>query len=308
MKRILARLCAASLLIAASALADGPASVIGGHATVGTDGSQTDGSVNLITRNAGPINFYTNNTKRGYIDGSTGAFTGVTVESPTLNSPIVSGNISFSGSNSALQTNTSDAADNKCASITGGGALATDGTRGGFLKLCGNEEGGNPGVVSLFAGANSTCDLGTIGNNSVKFFTQNLRRWIVGASGDLSQDGTNGSDLTFNKANTGLALTVTTGISAAGSTLGTATVLTTMVNNVTTVGASQGVNLWNANTGVTIIVKNGGANALSVYPFDASGSINGGAGGAAVSIATGATGFFTKVAANTWIATEAPQA
>lgn len=42
----------------------------GPHTTVETDGSQADGSVNLITKNAGPINFYTNNTLRETIDSS----------------------------------------------------------------------------------------------------------------------------------------------------------------------------------------------------------------------------------------------
>lgn len=46
----------------------------GPHTTVETDGSQTDGSVNLITKNAGPIRFYTNNVERGSIS-ATGIFT-----------------------------------------------------------------------------------------------------------------------------------------------------------------------------------------------------------------------------------------
>jgi hypothetical protein len=67
-----------AVFVAAPCLAQqSPSSVIGGHATVGTDGSQADGSVNLITRNAGPINFYTDNVKRGAID-STGSFSWLT--------------------------------------------------------------------------------------------------------------------------------------------------------------------------------------------------------------------------------------
>lgn len=42
----------------------------GPHTTVETDGSQADGSVNLITKNAGPINFYTDNVLRGGISST----------------------------------------------------------------------------------------------------------------------------------------------------------------------------------------------------------------------------------------------
>lgn len=63
-----------AVFVAAPCLAQqSPSTVIGDHATVGTNGTQADGSVNLITRNAGPINFYTDNTKRGSIS-ATGAF------------------------------------------------------------------------------------------------------------------------------------------------------------------------------------------------------------------------------------------
>lgn len=61
--------------------------------------------------------------------------------------------------------------------------------------------------------------------------------------------------------------TATTGISAAGSTQGTATALTNESNNVTIVGSGQGVILpAYVAAGKTITVKNSGANALLVYP------------------------------------------
>jgi hypothetical protein len=59
---------------------------------------------------------------------------------------------------------------------------------------------------------------------------------------------------------------VTDAITAAGSTQGTATVLTTSINNVTTVAASTGVILPVGVAGMRIIVRNGGANNLNVYP------------------------------------------
>ena len=58
----------------------------------------------------------------------------------------------------------------------------------------------------------------------------------------------------------------TTGISAAGSSQGTATALTTSYNIVSTVGLGQGVVLPTATAGMKVIIVNKGANALSVYP------------------------------------------
>lgn len=58
---------------------------------------------------------------------------------------------------------------------------------------------------------------------------------------------------------------VATGLSAAGSTQGTAAQLSAGFNQVTTVGSGQGVILA-AQVGVPQIVFNGGANTLTVYP------------------------------------------
>lgn len=76
-------------------------------------------------------------------------------------------------------------------------------------------------------------------------------------------------------------------VTAAGSTLATATLLNAKFNNVSTVAASTGVALpAGAAPGDVVFVANGGANALSVYPATAAGTINGGSAGAAVSLAT----------------------
>lgn len=58
---------------------------------------------------------------------------------------------------------------------------------------------------------------------------------------------------------------VATGLTAAGSTQGTALTLTSEINVVSTVASGTGVLLGNA-VGGTFIVINAGANALSVYP------------------------------------------
>ena len=74
-------------------------------------------------------------------------------------------------------------------------------------------------------------------------------------------------------------------ITAAGTTLGTATPLNAKFNKVTTAAASTGVSLPVAAAGDMVVVQNSGANALSVYPATAAGTIAGGSAGAAVSLA-----------------------
>lgn len=92
--------------------------------------------------------------------------------------------------------------------------------------------------------------------------------------------------------------------SAAGTTIADATLLTGQVNNVTTVGASSGVKL-NPNTpvGITVVVRNAGANDLKLYPASASEAINGGALGAAVTLTTlnKQIASCSKVSATLWL-------
>lgn len=58
----------------------------------------------------------------------------------------------------------------------------------------------------------------------------------------------------------------TSAVTAAGTSAGNATALTHVYNNVTTVGSGEGVKLPPTEMGETIIVRNGGANPLLVYP------------------------------------------
>ena len=66
----------------------------------------------------------------------------------------------------------------------------------------------------------------------------------------------------------------TAAVTAAGTSAGDATAITFVYNNVTTTGSGAGVKLPPTEMGETIIVRNGGANPLTVYPYDASSSIN----------------------------------
>jgi len=100
-----------------------------------------------------------------------------------------------------------------------------------------------------------------------------------------------------------------TGLTAAGSTQGTALALPSDFNVFTTVGASTGAILPAAGFQYqitdTVIVVNHGANALSVYP-PVGGKVQTGAANAALSVGAGKTAWFLLVdstaGANIWAA------
>jgi hypothetical protein len=96
---------------------------------------------------------------------------------------------------------------------------------------------------------------------------------------------------------------ITTGISAAGSTQATATSIYDDVNIVSTVAASAGVILpSNRGAGDTVEVTNLGANALSVYPPSGS-NIGTGAANAAFSVPVSKSAIFRQVSSTQWTQT-----
>ena len=84
---------------------------------------------------------------------------------------------------------------------------------------------------------------------------------------------------------------VANGLTAAGSTQGTALKLASVNNVVTTAAASTGVQLPSMGTGDAIVVANLGANALLVYPVTG-GAIQTGAANAGFSVGAGKTAVF----------------
>ena len=67
---------------------------------------------------------------------------------------------------------------------------------------------------------------------------------------------------------------IASAVSAAGTTIATATDLVADINFVSTVGSSAGVQLASGELGDSQIVHNSGANPLSVYPPSATHGIN----------------------------------
>lgn len=70
----------------------------------------------------------------------------------TQNIQDASGGITFGSASYNIRSNSDDGADDRYLVITAGGSAATDGTRGGFLQLNGNEVSGFGGNAHLFSG------------------------------------------------------------------------------------------------------------------------------------------------------------
>lgn len=89
------------------------------------------------------------------------------------------------------------------------------------------------------------------------------------------------------------------GLTATGSTQGTALPLTADNNAFAIVAASTGAILINGAPGDECFVYNGGANALTVYP-PVGGTINNLAANTGFSVATTKAAAFVQIAANAW--------
>jgi hypothetical protein len=96
-----------------------------------------------------------------------------------------------------------------------------------------------------------------------------------------------------------LVQSVATGISAAGSTQGTATALAKDINVVSTVSAGQGVVLPTAVAGMRITVMNTSPTALNVYPASG-GAINSAAANAAYSLSANGRLDFIATTTTQW--------
>jgi hypothetical protein len=89
------------------------------------------------------------------------------------------------------------------------------------------------------------------------------------------------------------------GLTAAGSTQGTALALTNNISVITTAAASTGVRLPSTVAGTLFVVVNRGANPITVYP-PTGGTIDGGATNAGVALAITTAARFVATAAGTF--------
>jgi hypothetical protein len=84
---------------------------------------------------------------------------------------------------------------------------------------------------------------------------------------------------------------------AAGTSAGNATTISYVYTNVSTVTSGSGVKLPKAEMGETVIVKNSGANALTVYPYSATDTINAAGYG---TISSGCSALFFATSNTLW--------
>lgn len=99
--------------------------------------------------------------------------------------------IVYTGTSFSILANTSDASDNAVINIAGGGAATN--TRGGSLKLYGNEFATYGGGIYLEAGAVSTGNVWIRTNHASSFIyfdLNNTSKWVMDGSGYLRGQGT----------------------------------------------------------------------------------------------------------------------
>jgi len=185
------------------------------------------------------------------------------------------------------------------ANVSGAVALASSATSANAVA------GGNvSGAVSFATTANAVAG----GNVSGAVSFAGTANAVAGAnvSGQVANSLVSGTVYTAAQPNvtsvgTLLLHSNTDTVSAAGTTQGDATQLTTEINRVTTVGASSGVKLPNAVGGLIIFITNTSATTLAVYPntsdiinsLGTNASYSHPAGGTLQYICTNATNWYT---------------
>jgi hypothetical protein len=161
---------------------------------------------------------------------------------------------------------------------------------------------GNAGTATNIAGgATSRIVYQTAASTTGFITTVNNGVLVTSATGVPTISATLPSALTSNS----MLVTVTATVSAAGSTQGTATALTTDFNVATTVAASAGVVLPATTVGQNVWVDNKGANALTIYPPSGS-AIDNLAVNAGYSLAINAGAEFKAANTTQWYSFGAP--
>jgi len=133
---------------------------------------------------------------------------------------------------------------------------------------------GNGSGLSAIAGANVTGIVPSATSATTAGTVTTAAQPNITSVGTLTSLISSGNIQGANIIATGYHIrSVGTGISAAGSTQGTATILSKEINIVSTVASASGVQLPTAVAGMVVIITNTNANSLLVYPA-ASTSIN----------------------------------
>jgi len=197
-------------------------------------------------------------------------------------------NISFNAATGLLTTST--------LAVTGNANVGNLGTAG-LIVATGNVTGGNLVTAGVLAATGNVTggNLVTAGSLAV---TGNANVGNLGTAGLIVATGNvTGGNLVATSYH---IRSITTGITAAGSTQGTATALTKEINVVSTVSSgANGVVLPTAVAGIVLIVNNTSANTLNVYPATG-GAVNSGSTNAAYSHVSGASIQYYATSGTQW--------
>lgn len=90
-----------------------------------------------------------------------------------------------------------------------------------------------------------------------------------------------------------------TGLTATGSAASDALQLSACYNSIGTAAASTGVKLPPTEAGAMVVVYNGGASTVAVYPFNTSSTIN--AGATSLSVTATTRVLLVATSATTWV-------
>lgn len=189
---------------------------------------------------------------------------------------------------------------NKITTATAGQGVALPAAKAGLDIIVENHTGVQIMVYGNNAAADTIDDVATatgvnMMDSSVVIFTcyENGKWYTNGLATGYAKNPQSGTVLE--------TMQFSDGVSAAGTTQGTATQLTAALNTVSTVASGTGVNLPASAPGLAVTVQNTGANPLLVYPAQgATDTINGQAATVGVSLFPGVSAVFNCTAAGAW--------
>ena len=240
--------------------------------------------------------------------GSLTVTTNLTVSGLTANTFI------FSGTAGLITATAAPTNGQLLIGSTGGApvsSILTAGTSISVVNAAGSITINNTGVTSAIA----STGISVSGATGAVTFTNTGVTAIAGTTNQITASASTGSvTLSLPSALVAPGSVAVTGalyqsqsatVSAAGSTQGTATAITSSYNIVTTAAAGTGVILPTPVTpfGYNVTVLNRGANPVIVYP-QTGGSIDGGTVNAGVTVPTGYTLSIVGTSATAWFTTE----
>ena len=191
--------------------------------------------------------------------------------------------------------------------ITGGNIIGIVAAGSNTISTTGNITGGN--IIGVIAAGSNT--ISTTGNANVG--NLGFGSGVITGTGNITAGniigtvaaGSNTISTTGNISGANVIVTsyhirsLEAGISATGTTQGTATALTKEINIVSAVASGAGVVLPTAVAGMVLIINNTSVNTLAVYPASG-GVINSGSTNAAYSHVSGASLQYYATSSSQW--------